>query len=63
MPELIITIAPGGDTKIEVDGVQGTSCTDLTREIENRLGSVQSRNMKGDYFAQEHQEGQYLGQG
>ncbi len=38
--EVIITIPPKGDTKIEVQGVIGPSCKDLTKGIENALGTV-----------------------
>lgn len=36
--QIIITIDPGGETKLEVKGVSGSSCLDITRQLENALG-------------------------
>ena len=51
-----ITIDKMGKTKIEVDGVKGASCEELTKGIEKALGSVSSRKQTDEYFEQEVEE-------
>lgn len=44
-----ITIAPNGKTfKIDVDGVIGTKCTDLTRVFE--LGEIVAGEKKAEFY-------------
>ena len=38
LQEIEVTIAPDGTTRIEVRGVQGAGCLDLTESLENALG-------------------------
>lgn len=46
-----ITIAPDGSTfKVDVDGVIGTKCTDLTKSFE--LGEVIAAEKKPEYFVE-----------
>jgi hypothetical protein len=40
--EITIEISPTGDTTVSVKGVKGTSCRDLTKNIEKALGTVTS---------------------
>lgn len=40
MPQIIIDIAETGESFIEVKGVTGSSCQDLTRNIERALGKT-----------------------
>lgn len=51
MPEILVTIRPDGSTKIDVQGACGPSCADLTRAIEQALGSVTSDVKKSEYSA------------
>lgn len=48
--ELQIVISPEGKVQIEVQGVQGPGCTELTRGIEEALGSVEKREYKAEYY-------------
>ena len=48
--ELEIVISPQGKVQIEVKGVQGSGCTDLTRSIEEALGEVDKRTFKAEYY-------------
>jgi hypothetical protein len=47
--EMVITIK---DDKIEVEvtGVRGTRCLELTRAVEQMLGKADSRLLKQDYY-------------
>ena len=49
-PELEIVITPQGKIEIEVKGVQGPGCKDLTRALENALGEVDARELKPEYY-------------
>lgn len=40
MPQVIITITPDGQSKVEAKGVSGPTCKDLTRSIERALGKT-----------------------
>lgn len=46
LQEIEVFIAPDGTTRIEVRGVNGTTCLDLTADLEAALGGdVVSREM------------------
>lgn len=50
MQEVVIEIDERGDVQIEVSGVNGKACTELTRELETDLGlSVTARRLKPEY--------------
>ena len=51
--ELQISITPEGEVKIEVKGVKGADCTEVTKEIEEALGVVTDRQYTGEYYQQE----------
>lgn len=48
--EVILTIDQNGQVEIEVKGVKGPSCKDLTAGVEKALGKVTSTRKTGDYF-------------
>jgi hypothetical protein len=48
--EIEIIISPDGTVTVEAIGVQGPGCLDLTRALEEALGSVESRACKVEYF-------------
>ncbi|MBT3535859.1 MAG: DUF2997 domain-containing protein [Rhodospirillaceae bacterium] len=56
--EIDLTIGPDGEVKIEVRGVGGSKCEDLTKELEAILGGqVLVREFKPKYHEQTiHQE-------
>lgn len=60
-PEVVIDIDPTGKVKIEVNGAAGTSCENLTRGIEQALGSVESHELKPEYYKPVQQQ-QRVGQ-
>ena len=51
MEELIVTIQEGS-VQIEVQGVKGARCLELTRAIETLLGEISSRKLKNDFAGQ-----------
>ncbi|OPY23549.1 MAG: hypothetical protein A4E27_01459 [Methanobacterium sp. PtaU1.Bin242] len=48
--EVEITINKTGKVIIEVKGVRGSACEDITHELEEALGEVQERIYKTDYY-------------
>ena len=50
MPEIEIVVSADGTVTVEPLGVIGDSCIDLTRALEEALGTVESRECKVDYF-------------
>ena len=51
--ELIITISADGQVNIEVDGAEGPSCLDASRELEEALGRVTQRQKKPSFYKTE----------
>ena len=50
MQTVTVTIDPAtGETLVEVDGVAGKACENLTRELERDLGTVTGRKRKPEY--------------
>ncbi|MEW6279297.1 MAG: DUF2997 domain-containing protein [Candidatus Eremiobacterota bacterium] len=43
--EVQVIIGPDGQVKIEVNGVKGMSCLDVTAELEKALGTVKNREL------------------
>tara|TARA_B100001094_G_C17489327_1_gene465687 strand:+ start:61 stop:273 length:213 start_codon:yes stop_codon:yes gene_type:complete len=43
-------IDQNGNVKEEVIGVVCSNCTDITHQVENDLGSVVTRTLKGEYY-------------
>jgi len=50
MKEIKVTVdvLTNGDVTIDVDGVEGKKCLDLTKALEKKLGGDVNRNMKSD---------------
>ena len=44
------SIAQDGTVTETVEGVKGPSCESLTKEIEDKLGNVESRIHTGEYY-------------
>ena len=49
MQKVIVTIDADGHVQIEVDGVVGKTCHDVTADLEKLLGHVDTRQHKPDY--------------
>jgi hypothetical protein len=51
MEEIMVTIQEG-NVKVEVEGVKGVRCLELTQTIEKLLGENISRHLKEDFYGQ-----------
>jgi len=56
MQEMEITIDKEGRILVKVNGVHGTSCLDLTKNLENATGIVEERTPLPAYYEQQVQE-------
>ena len=62
--ELEISIDKEGNVTIKVIGGDGTSCVELTKELEEALGLVDSRTLTENYYQpQQDVDGQVEQQG
>jgi|WetSurMetagenome_2_1015567.scaffolds.fasta_scaffold207908_2 hypothetical protein len=46
--EVEVTIDKNGQVRIQVRGVKGETCLEITKDLENALGSVVDRQMTAD---------------
>lgn len=53
-----VTVAKDGSTKVEVDGVVGSSCKEMTKHLEQRLGNVKSVEEKPEMYQTHEQKEQ-----
>ena len=51
--DLVITIDAEGNVQIQVEGVAGSSCVEMTKWLEDELGDVTEREFTGEYYQQE----------
>jgi len=58
--ELEISITPEGEVKIEVKGVKGADCLEVTKDIEEALGVVKNREHTSEYYQQPVEEKQKI---
>jgi hypothetical protein len=54
--DIVITIGPDGEVKIEVEGVAGKDCLDLTKFLEDELGEVTDRQFTSAYYQEEEED-------
>ncbi len=51
LQEIDVFIEPNGQVKIEVSGVKGMNCLDLTRSLEDALGGqIEEREMRPEAY-------------
>ena len=53
--DLVITIDAEGNVQIQVEGVAGSSCVEMTKWLEDELGDVTDREFTGEYYQQEEE--------
>lgn len=58
--KITFKITNDGEVNLSVDGVQGSSCEDLSRPFEEIIGKVSAREHKDSYYL-DSQETQGLG--
>ena len=51
MAEIIVKIKKG-KTSFEVNGVEGASCEELTRTLQNAIGATEDTNRKPAYYVE-----------
>jgi hypothetical protein len=52
MKEIVIRIGVDGKVKVSVSGVKGGSCKDITKSIENALGSAENSEPTEEFYEQ-----------
>ena len=51
---ITLTFPPGGEVNIDVEGVKGKACLDITKSIQEALGGdVTSQKKKPEFFKEE----------
>jgi hypothetical protein len=45
-----IIISEDGSVRVDVDGIVGSSCTDITGKLEQALGEVTNRDKKNEFY-------------
>ncbi len=50
MQRIIFRIDQDGNVVEEVDGAPAGTCIDITKNIEDKLGNVQTRTFKPEYY-------------
>ena len=53
MQEIKLTIGTDGKVNIDVAGVPGPACKDLTKSIESALGKTESVEKKPEFYQQQ----------
>ena len=53
--DLIITIDADGNVQIQVEGVTGSSCVEMTKWLEDELGDVTDREFTSEYYQQDQE--------
>ena len=51
--DLNITISETGEIEIKVEGISGPKCIELTKDLENELGIIISREKTSSYYKQD----------
>ncbi len=50
MAKIIITISKQGQTEIHVAEAKGEECTEMTENLEAKLGEVKERKLSSEYY-------------
>lgn len=50
MKQIIITISPTGETKLETKGYSGAACKDGSKFLEQSLGTKTGETLTSDYY-------------
>jgi len=55
MEYIDVFIHPDGTVELQVKGVKGKKCLDLTKNLEQALGEVKERKLTNEYYQTEEQ--------
>lgn len=55
MPQVIVTVDPAGEVKVEAQGITGSGCQQLTSAIERALGETTADVKKPEYLCTQDQ--------
>lgn len=58
MKEIVIRLSKDGKISMSVAGVKGGLCKDLTKSLENALGTTEQTQITGEYYEQQPIEDQ-----
>lgn len=61
--ELEITISNDGTVTINVQGAKGSSCLDLTKDLEEALGMVVKREKKSSFYEENDKTSVHIQEG
>ncbi len=61
--KIIVRVSPEGKTEVQVDGMAGASCTDVTKAVEKALGKTVTDKKTTDYYKAQASVNQNQGQG
>lgn len=50
MPQIIVTISPQGESRVETRGFFGASCRDASEFIKQAIGKRESEVLTAEYF-------------
>jgi len=56
--EIKIIVGKGGKVVVDVEGVQGPGCSELTKNIEKALGQTVSDEKKAEFYQEQNVENQ-----
>lgn len=50
MAKMTVSISPNGEIKVQIEGIKGKSCVELTKEFEEALGEVINKKFTSEYY-------------
>jgi len=53
MREIKVTVSPNGEVKVSTEGFSGSSCKDVTKDLEKLLGVVEDETYTTEYYLNE----------
>jgi len=56
MEEIIIKISEGGKVNLNVNGIKGKSCKDLTKSLEKALGKTVEQKETDEYYEEQQEQ-------
>ena len=57
--KIIVKVSPTGETELEVNGLKGKKCSDVTKQVEEALGKTKTSKKTFEYLQSDGQ-GQHI---